>query len=141
MNCHVSLGLPTCLPISVPMMLLFIAHLPASGSAPASIVSTVSAVAYFHKINGFHDQSNCFMVAKLLAGARNLGTFPDVRLPVTLPALSRLVHALPTVFTSRYKCLMLQAMMVLAFKTYLRIVEIVPRSRGMICDCLHMDDV
>ena len=81
------------------------------------------------------------MVAKLLAGARNLGTVPDVRLPVTLPALSRLVHALPTVFASRYKCLMLQAMMVLAFKTYLRIVEIVPRSRGMICECLHMDDV
>ena len=55
---------------------VFIAHLSASGSDPASIVSTVSAVAYFHKINGFHDPSNCFMVYKLLAGARNLGTVP-----------------------------------------------------------------
>ena len=94
-------------PVLVPMVLLFIAHLYASGSAPASIVSTVSAVAYFHKINGFHDPSNCFMVAKLLAGARNLGTIPDVRLPVTLPVLSRLVHALHTVFTSWHKRLML----------------------------------
>ena len=68
-NFHVSLGLPTRLPVSVLMVLLFIAHLYASGSAPASIVSTVSAVAYFHKINGFHDPSNCFMVSKLLAGA------------------------------------------------------------------------
>ena len=136
----VSLGLPTRLPVSVPLMLLFIAHLYANGSAPASIVSTVSAVAYFHKINGFHDPSNCFMVSKLLAGARNLGTVPDVRLPVTLPVLS-LVDALPTVFASRYKCLMLRAMMVLAFKAYLRIGKMVPRSRGTIRGCLHMDDV
>ena len=103
MNFHVSLGLPTRLPVSVPMVLLFIAHLSASGSAPASIVSTVSVVAYFHKINGFDDPSNCFMVSKLLAGARNLGTVLDVCLPVTLPVLSRLVHALPTVFAARYK--------------------------------------
>ena len=89
-NFHVSLGLPTRLPFLVPMVLLFIAHLYANGSAPASIVSTVSAVACFHKINGFHDPSNCFMVSKLLAGARNLGTIPDVRLPVTCPVLSRL---------------------------------------------------
>ena len=136
----VSLGLPTRLPVSVPLMLLFIAHLSASGSAQASIVSTVSAVAYFQKINGFHDPSNCFMVSKLLAGARNLGTVPDVRLPVTLPVLS-LVDALPTVFTSRYKCLMLRAMMVLAFKAYLPIGEMVPRSSGTIRGCLHMDDV
>ena len=122
-------------------MLLFIAHLNANGSAPASIVSTVSAVAYFHKINGSHDPSNCFMVSKLLAGARNLGTVPDVRLPVTLPVLSRLMHALPTVFASRYKCLMLRAKMVLAFKAYLPIGEMVPRSRGTIRGCLHMDDV
>ena len=135
MNFHVSLGLPTRLLVSVPMVLFFIAHLSASGSAPASIVSTVSAVAYFHKINGFHDPSNCFMVSKLFAGARNLGTVPDVRLPVTLPVLvrlpvtlpvlvrlpvtlpvlSRLVQALPTVFASWYKCLMFPAMMVLAF--------------------------
>ena len=70
-----------------------------------------------------------------------MGTVPDVRLPVTLPVLSRLVHALPTVFASRYKCLMLRAMMVLAFKAYLWIGEMVPRSRGTIRGCLHMDDV
>ena len=31
--------------------------------------------------------------------------------------------------------------MVLAFKAYLRIGEMVPRSRGTIRGCLHMDDV
>ena len=63
------------------------------------MVSTVSAVAYFHKVNGFLDPSNAFIVNKLLAGARNVGAIPDVRLPVTLPILSRLVVAMPTVVT------------------------------------------
>ena len=138
---HDSLGVTLQLPASVSMILLFIAHLHAHGSAPASITSIISAVAYFHNINGFSDPTNCFIVAKVLAGARNLGSVSDVRLPVTLPVLTRLVLALPTVFTSRYKCLMLRAMMVLAFKAYLRVGEMVPRSRNMVQGCLHMGDV
>ena len=59
-----TLGLASQLPVSVSMLLLFIANLHANGAAPASIVSTVSAVAYFHKINGFPDPSHCFLVAK-----------------------------------------------------------------------------
>ena len=95
-----TLGLASQLPVSVSMLLLFIANLHANGAAPASFVSTVSAVAYFHKINGFPDPSHCFLVAKVLAGARNLGAVPDVRLPVTLPVLTRLVQALPRVVSS-----------------------------------------
>ena len=136
-----SLGLPTQLPASVTTMLLFIAHLHAGGNAPSSIVSIVSAIAYFHKVNGFADPSKCFIVAKVLTGARNIGSVPGVRLPVTLPVLTRLVLALPTVFTSRYKCLMFRAMMVLAFKAYLRVGEMVPRSRSQVQGCLHMGDI
>ena len=88
------------------MLLLFIAHLHASKLAPASIISMVSAVGYFHKINGFTDPATSFLVTKLLAGARNLGAVPDVRLPVTLPMLGRLLGAILVVFTSGYKCLM-----------------------------------
>ena len=136
-----TLGLASRLPVSVSMLLLFIANLHANGAAPASIVSTVSAVAYFHKINGFPDPSHCFLVAKVLAGARNLGAVPDVRLPVTLPVLTRLVQALPRVISSHYKCLMLRAMMVLAFKAYLRVGEMVPRSKSAVSGCLHVADV
>ena len=128
---------PTQLPVSVPMMLLFIAHLHAAGSAPAPVVSTVSAVAYFHKINGHANTSHCLAVAKVLGGVRSLGAVPDVRLPV----LSRPIHALPALFSSRYKYLMLRAMMVLAFKAYLRIGEMVPRSRSMVHTCLNLHDV
>ena len=69
------------LPIPVAMILLFVAHLHAGGAAPATIVSNVSALAYFRKINGLPDPTSNFIVVKLLAGARNLGSVPDVRLP------------------------------------------------------------
>ena len=69
-----------------------------------------------------------------------MGVVPDVHLPVTLPILSRLVVAMPTVFSSHNKCLILQAMMVLAFKAYLRVGEMIPQSRRMVrgwmCCCL-----
>ena len=43
--------------------------------------------------------------------------------------------------TDRTKCLMLRAMMVLAFKVYLREGEMVPRSKGAVSGCLHVTDV
>ena len=136
-----SLGMYPSLPIPVAMILLFVAHLHAGGAAPATIVSNVSALAYFHKINGLPDPTSNFIVVKLLAGARNLGSVPDVRLPVTLPILSCLVQALPTVFASTYTRTMLRVMMVIAFRAYLRVGEMVPRSRNMMQGCLHVGDV
>ena len=96
------------LPVPTCMLLLFIAHLHASKLASASIVSTVSALGYFHKINGFTEPASSILVSKLLAGARNIGAVPDDRLPVTLPMLGRLISAIPVVFTSGYKCRMLK---------------------------------
>ena len=103
-----------------------------------SIVSNISAIAYFYKVDGFADPSKCFIVAKVVAGAPNIASVPDVCLPVTLPVFTILVLALPTVFTSRYKCLMFRAMMVLAFKVYLRVDEMVHRSRSQVRGYLHI---
>ena len=103
-----SLGVLLCLAVSVNMILLFFVLLFTLSLAPSSIVSTISAVAYFHKVNGFTDPSSAFIVNKLLASICNVGTIPAVHLLVTLPILSRLVVALPTIFLSHYKCLMLR---------------------------------
>ena len=56
-----TLGLASRLPVSVSMLLLFIANLHANGAAPASIVS---AVAYFHKINGFPTHPIAFLLPR-----------------------------------------------------------------------------
>ena len=90
-----SLSIYPSLPIPAATILPFAAHLHAGGSAPTTIVSNVSAVAYFHKINGLPNPTTNFVLVNLLAEATNLGYVLDVRLPVTLPILSRLEQALP----------------------------------------------
>ena len=65
----------------------------------------------------------------------------DVRLPITLPTHSKLVSAIPTVITSRDKQVTLRAMVVLAFKTYLRVDEMVPCSAWTGQNCLQRQDV
>ena len=59
----------------------------------------------------------------------------------TLPILSRLVQAPPTVFASTYRRTMLRGMMAIAFRTYLRVGEMVPRSRNMMQGWLQVGDV
>ena len=126
-----SAGLPT--PVS--LMLLFIAHMFYHGSAPSFIVSDVSAILYFNKVNGFPDAANSFIVKKVLAGARNIHTTADVRLPITEEVLTNLIRALPVVFSSRYTCVMFRAMMTL------RMGEMVPKCYKDIHTCLKMGNV
>ena len=104
--------------MSIPVLMGFIAHSHNEGYAPASIITTVSASSYFHKVNGFNDPAN-------------LRSVSDVRLPTMLLILAQLIRAVPLVFTSHYNCLMLRAMMVLALKAYLRVQEMVSRTNGM----------
>ena len=136
-----SLGCVPKLPVSVAMMLLFVAHLHNAGYAPSSIISTISAISYFHKVNGLHDPARNFVVGRVLLGAQKLRSRPDVRLPITLPILAHLIRALPQVLSSHYKCVMLRAMMVLAFKAYLRVGEMVPRASRAEQGCLFLRDV
>ena len=74
-------GSVPALPVSVAMLLLFVAHLHNTGLAPSAIISTESAISYFHKINGCQDPAKNFIISELLAGAQNLWTGSDIRLP------------------------------------------------------------
>ena len=114
------------LPISVSLLLWFIAHLFAGGAAPASIISVVAARSYFNKVNGFADPAKNFVVAKALAGARGMRS-----------RFGRLVHALLIVFSCRYTCIIMKAMMVLAFAAFLRVGEMVPCTLSNDAHCLH----
>ena len=121
-----SLGSVLALPVSVAMLLHFVAHLHYTGLAPSSIISIESAISYFHKINGCQDSAKNFIISKLLAGAQNLKTGSDIRLPIKLPILAQLISAYITL------CVMLSTMVVLAFRAYLRVGDMVPRTSRVV---------
>ena len=71
------------MPATPGMVIGFIAYLFDNGRAGATITSYISAVAYFHKMQGYTDPTTSFLVRKLLVGARALARKGDERLPIT----------------------------------------------------------
>lgn len=121
MECH--------LPIDVSTLMLFMAHLSEQDLAPSTITSYMSAIAYVHKLGGYHDPTQFFMVRKMLVGLQKTGGKPDFRKPITKPILHQLLGALNTICSSHYDKLLFQSMFLLAFHAFLRIGEVVNNGR------------
>ena len=113
-------------------MALFISHLYSQNFAPATIISTVSAVAYMHKINNCADPTSAFVIKKILHGANKLGTVPDKRLPITKDILIRLYNSVNHICTSHYSRLLFRSMYVIAFFAFLRVGEFTGSSPNVL---------
>ena len=80
-------------------------------------------------------------VIKLLVGAHNLKPASDVRLPIMPTVQEKLINATYHVFFSPFKGSMIRTMMVLAFRAYLRVGEMVPHDKSVWQGCLQLGDV
>ena len=87
------IGVSSCLPILIPVLLLFVAYLHWANYSPASITSFMSAISFFHKVNMLPDPASSFLINKAIAGARNISAVADVRLPITPAILYKLIQA------------------------------------------------
>lgn len=128
-------------PLSVPECTLFVAFLHAAGYSPATMATYLSAVCFIFRWLGYPDPSTNFVVKKLLGASQNLHSQPDIRLPITKQILTRLLEAVPLVFTSIYKQKLLAALFITAFYAFLRIGEMVPKSLKTASSCLHYNDL
>lgn len=61
-------GLPKQLPIPVPQIILFMSFCFEKGLSPKSISTYIAGINYYHKLCGFYDLSNVFLIRKLLEG-------------------------------------------------------------------------
>ncbi len=134
-------GVPVTLPLSIPITMWFIAYLHGSGMSGSSVVTTMSAISYFHKM-GFHtDPTKNFFISKLLVGAKNLHAAHDVRLPITAAILESLLRASFQVIPSQFCRMAVCAVMVLAFKGFFRIGELLPRLQNAGSSVVQFADV
>ena len=118
------LGQIVTIPLSVSHICLFVAFLQHQKFAPRSISTYLSAIGFIHKMQGFDDPTSAFLVSKLVAGAYRLNHKPDIRFPITVPILNRLVNSLEWITSSIYDKCLLRAMFLLAFNAFARIGEI-----------------
>ena len=112
------------LPISVNTVALFMSHLVVKGLSTSTITTYISAIGYIHKLGSFNDPTQFFLIWKMLAGLRKHNAKPNIRHPITIYILHKLIDALDNVCPSLYNKLMLKAMCLLAFDAFLRIGEI-----------------
>ena len=117
-------GTGSSFPFSVASMALFIAYLSERGYKYNSIRTYCSAVSFFHKIQVQSDPSGSYLVVKTLEGVRKMQPASEVRLPITLELLCRLVGTLPRLGLSHYDSLLFKAMFTTAFFGLLRVGEI-----------------
>ncbi len=128
------------LPVSPITMALFISHMHSNKYAASTIATYVSAVGYIHKLYNLQDPANSFLVRKAIVGARKESHLGDVRLPVTLPILHKLVGALQFCAGSAYREIMFTSMFLLAVAAFLRVGEIT-RSNQNDTNILQFQDV
>ena len=70
-----------------------------------------SSISQVHKLNGWDDPCNNFIISKLKEGDKRAGKRPDCRRPtcITLQILRQLIHALDGICSSRYELVLFRA--------------------------------
>ena len=82
---------------------MFLDHLSLEGKAPSTIDTYVAALAYRHKMCGWEDPPDNFIIRKLKEGAKRGNKVSDRRSPITLSILGQLVSSLPMICTSSFE--------------------------------------
>ncbi len=140
-NFRTSHGLPRTYPVPLPDLAMFIAFLSSQGYSPATAATYVAAIGYVHKLNGWPDPTEKFIIRRILDGfSRKKGREPDVRRPITLDMLKRIAAALPHVCTSSYEARLFHAMFTMAFFGFMRVSEITANSSSAVQDALEIGD-
>ena len=117
-------------PAPVSHITYFIANCFEKGYAAATITTYIAGIGFYHKINGWTDPLNSFLIKKLLEGCRRLRPQADTRAPVTLGILEKILSVLASICYSHYETTLFKAVFVLAYYGLFRVSELVYTEKG-----------
>lgn len=129
------------LPISPILLCNFISSLFTNGYSPNSIASHVSAISYIHKLLGAEDPSTTFLVKKVMQGCHHSAPCKDSRLPITGPMLHKLIQGLESTINNHQQRILLKSIFLLAFNAFLRLGELVVKSKGLASMVIQREDI
>lgn len=118
-------SLPLLWPSPVAHLVLFISYCFEAGLAASTIRLYTSGICFVHKIHGWSDPSEGFIIQKLLEGYRRTRQRKDGRVPITISILTKICQHLPFVTYSRYETLLFRAVYSLAYFGLFRVSELV----------------
>ena len=109
----------------------YIAYLSYTGLSASTILTYISGLSYTHQLHSLEDNINSFLVGKLLEGLRRKKPQKsDIRLPISISLLKRLIQSLSFVcFPLMNRCYLLPHL-ALVFFAFLRIGEIASDNKS-----------
>ena len=122
-------GIECVWPSPMQHIIAFIAQLSLEGKASSTIDTYVSALSYMHKIEGWEDPTDNFIVKKLREGSRRQNKHSDNRRPITIAILQQLSSLLPNLCSSSYETHLFRTSFLLAFFGFLRVGEFTTASK------------
>ena len=123
-------GLSAVLPVPVDTICYFIAYLSLQNLAHATMATYLAGIGFRHKVHGFENPADCFIVGLMLDGVRrDKGASPDVRLPITLQHLIKILDVLPKISSSQFEAILFKAVFTCMFFGFLRIGEVAASSK------------
>jgi hypothetical protein len=121
------------LPVSITILCSFIAFLSLGSLAKSSIVTYVAGLGFKHKMSGFQDPGKCFIIKMMLDGIRrDKGASHDLRLPITIDRLEKIIGCLSNVCASHFEAGLFRAVFSLMFFGFLRIGEVGATSKSVL---------
>ena len=94
---------------------LFISYLFQKGYSTATIRTFVSAIGFYHKVNGLHDPSSSYMIEKAIQGLKKLRPSIDKRRAITIDMLANMVCSLFNLPLTMYERYLFKSMFLIAF--------------------------
>ena len=128
-------------PLTVSIIALFVAYLHHLNLSYKTINTYLSAMAYVHKMLALPNPTSQFLISRLVRGAQNLAPSYDLRLPITINILDKLVAALEHVAQSIFHRMLFTAMFLFAFNTFARVGEITLSNHKYIKNVVKIEDV
>lgn len=120
----------SCLPTTFNIVSLFLAHLFTLNFAPSTISGHLSAISFYHQINGFPDPCSNSLIKRMLLGCRKLRSSPDSRLPILSEHILKLLHAVKFLYhDNRYRMHLYSAIILVAFHGFFRMGELLPHNK------------
>lgn len=118
-------------PAPITHITLFIANCFEKGCAASTITTYMAGISFYHKVNGWRDPFNSFLVKKLLEGCKRMRPQADTRAPVTLNILEKILTSVHLICYSQYESTMFKAAFSLAYYGLFRISELVYTHKGL----------
>ena len=109
----------------------FVAHLSLSGKAFSTAKTYLAALSSKHKLNSWTDPTDSFLIKKLMQGFARSSPSKDVRYPITLQRLQKIVKTLPLVCNDSFEVILFKTAFVLAFFGFFRISELLGQNMSL----------